>query len=608
MQLLPQAQQDGLTCAEFVAALHRCLIPVPEPPSIRRTLDNSPYVRPYFLKYAPKERSADGSSAEHFSEGASKLDAKTAALLSEMFAYIDVRDTGRVQWAQFTAYMLEVSWSNKCIYSSISTATGSLHANPLCTATVARCDRCLLLVTVGQAGKSCNGSVNDSTIHTELPRYQYKGVLDVCNKPVALAENIQYFEANDCLTYLEPSARSFQTYSCSSGALHDLIVKKRTVKYTLPVPKEAAAAVNLANVTSGLKSGALITTAWYTYARTTLWCCMHHSTGILSYTQSLHRCNQRSERVHVPAYIACLHVTQRHGTIYSGDTGGAVRAWNHADLFTLEPPQYRDIPTHTVLGAACTKQWSKNDPHPTEAHTDVVTNLLHLPELGLLASTSLDHTIKLWDLATCRLRRSLTGHAQGVKHITYCPHHNMQQCVVPLSLMCTCVHVYMCARARCIMWSIACTSYCLRSALATCVTCHHDIAALYNAYYTMSVTRPKACMQYCMYLAINAIPMSLCFAHTYYTVCMHYAHRLIASGGFAFDVVLSNPYVQQPISKLHGHTAPIVGVQIVPGKFKHLKHSDLNNVISKRAPVSFMIVRVELPVIACADSWLMRCM
>jgi hypothetical protein len=56
----------------------------------------------------------------------------------------------------------------------------------------------------------------------------------------------------------------------------------------------------------------------------------------------------------------------------------------------------RDIPTHTVLGAPRTKQWSKNDPHPTEAHTDVVTNLLHLPELGLLASTSLDHTIKVY--------------------------------------------------------------------------------------------------------------------------------------------------------------------------------------------------------------------
>jgi hypothetical protein len=109
MQLLPQAQQDGLTCAEFVATLHRCLIPVPEPPSIRRTLDNSPSVCPYFLKYAPKERSADSSSAERFSEGSSKLDAKTAALLCEMFAYIDVRDTGRVQWARFTAYMLEVS-------------------------------------------------------------------------------------------------------------------------------------------------------------------------------------------------------------------------------------------------------------------------------------------------------------------------------------------------------------------------------------------------------------------------------------------------------------------------------------------------------------------
>jgi hypothetical protein len=112
-----QAKQEGLSCAEFVAALHRCLDPVPEPPSMRRTPDNSPSVRPYLLKYAPKERSADSFSAERSagagnSAGSSKLDARTAALLCEMFAYIDVRDTGRVQWAQFTAYMLEVSSSS----------------------------------------------------------------------------------------------------------------------------------------------------------------------------------------------------------------------------------------------------------------------------------------------------------------------------------------------------------------------------------------------------------------------------------------------------------------------------------------------------------------
>jgi hypothetical protein len=58
------------------------------------------------------------------------------------------------------------------------------------------------------------------------------------------------------LTYLEPSARSFSTYSCSSGALHsdaneELTVKKRTVKYTLPLPKETAVAITSANVASG---------------------------------------------------------------------------------------------------------------------------------------------------------------------------------------------------------------------------------------------------------------------------------------------------------------------------------------------------------------------
>eukprot|EP00953_Heterococcus_sp_UTEX-ZZ885_P012902 7376-Heterococcus_DN1.PRE.5 len=289
-----------------------------------------------------------------------------------------------------------------------------------------------MLMTVGQAGKSCNGSVNDSTIHTELPRYQYKGVLDVCNKPVALAESIQYFEANDC---------------CSSGALHgasdDLIVKKRTVKYTLPVQKEAAAAVNLANVTSG---AACITAlaysaihSHYIAATSDLSVCMfdevssnvwRHFKASNSHDSMLSRDVEYSKHIACAAtanfktvttvaecYCTALafncssnsaDIDVTYENVYDpycccciSVTGGAVRAWNHADLFSLEPPQYR--PASAALSARVqlllnalysATLWSKNDPHPTEAHTDVVTNLLHLPELGLLASTSLDHTIK----------------------------------------------------------------------------------------------------------------------------------------------------------------------------------------------------------------------
>jgi hypothetical protein len=93
---------------------------------------------------------------------------------------------------------------------------------------------------------------------------------------------------------------------------------------------------------------------------------------------------------------------------------------------------------------------------------------------------------------------------------------------------------------------------------------------------------PTACtalqLARCVYLPCNlallnttVITLCLCLAIRVSVHTLHYTDRLIASGGFAFDIVLSNPYVPQPISKLHGHTAPIVGVQIVPGKLHELE-------------------------------------
>ena len=37
----------------------------------------------------------------------------------------------------------------------------------------------------------------------------------------------------------------------------------------------------------------------------------------------------------------------------------------------------------------------KSDKHSSDMHTDVVTKLLHLPDLNLLVSTSMDHLIKV---------------------------------------------------------------------------------------------------------------------------------------------------------------------------------------------------------------------
>ena len=41
-------------------------------------------------------------------------------------------------------------------------------------------------------------------------------------------------------------------------------------------------------------------------------------------------------------------------------------------------------------------------------------------------------------------------------------------------------------------------------------------------------------------------------------------HRFMVSGGFDYDVLVWNPYVERLILRLHGHNAPIVGVEMVP--------------------------------------------
>jgi WD40 repeat protein len=46
-------------------------------------------------------------------------------------------------------------------------------------------------------------------------------------------------------------------------------------------------------------------------------------------------------------------------------------------------------------------------------------DIIELEGLDIIASCSIDRTIKLWDMSTRKLRRSLIGHNKGVKQITY---------------------------------------------------------------------------------------------------------------------------------------------------------------------------------------------
>ena len=56
-----------------------------------------------------------------------------------------------------------------------------------------------------------------------------------------------------------------------------------------------------------------------------------------------------------------------------------------------------------------------------ESHTDIVLDLLTLPSLEIVASASMDHTVRLWDMHTGKARKTLTGHTKGVRSMAYSP-------------------------------------------------------------------------------------------------------------------------------------------------------------------------------------------
>jgi len=54
-------------------------------------------------------------------------------------------------------------------------------------------------------------------------------------------------------------------------------------------------------------------------------------------------------------------------------------------------------------------------------HTDRVTSIAFSPDDMLLASASLDKTVKLWDVAAGQVLRTLSGHTGGVKKVVFSP-------------------------------------------------------------------------------------------------------------------------------------------------------------------------------------------
>jgi WD40 repeat protein len=112
---------------------------------------------------------------------------------------------------------------------------------------------------------------------------------------------------------------------------------------------------------------------------------------------------------------------QSRGLLYTGDTKGFIRAWdvkNMVELHVLGVPDF-----HSFQSVTSTSQVSNGSFRSTGLHRDIVLDIIDLDGLEILATASIDKTIKLWDAVTNKLRRTLNGHSKGVRQIAYSPEY-----------------------------------------------------------------------------------------------------------------------------------------------------------------------------------------
>jgi len=104
---------------------------------------------------------------------------------------------------------------------------------------------------------------------------------------------------------------------------------------------------------------------------------------------------------HTPTSQHCI--TSMYDTLYTSGVSGVIYAW---DANKMEERHH--------LGGT-----GRDGRLLPESHQDMVMNLLPIPSLESLASASMDHTIRLWDSKSSRLRRVLSGHTKGVVSLAY---------------------------------------------------------------------------------------------------------------------------------------------------------------------------------------------
>eukprot|EP00002_Diphylleia_rotans_P001044 TRINITY_DN10569_c0_g1_i5.p1 TRINITY_DN10569_c0_g1~~TRINITY_DN10569_c0_g1_i5.p1 ORF type:complete len:919 (+),score=138.32 TRINITY_DN10569_c0_g1_i5:188-2944(+) len=94
-----------------------------------------------------------------------------------------------------------------------------------------------------------------------------------------------------------------------------------------------------------------------------------------------------------PSWILCFTHSKIYGTLYGGSTDGSLFKFDFQNQFKI----IAKLPLHS----------------------DWITDMAEIPELGLTLSSSLDKKILVWETATCVRRNELNGHKKGVLCMAY---------------------------------------------------------------------------------------------------------------------------------------------------------------------------------------------
>jgi WD40 repeat protein len=113
-----------------------------------------------------------------------------------------------------------------------------------------------------------------------------------------------------------------------------------------------------------------------------------------------------------------------HVRFWDAVTGRVLRIFKGEDLIALSPDGRRALSGRTAAGTKTLELWDVATGRLVRSltgHSDRVTHAVFSPDSRHVLSGSHDKTLKLWDAATGRLVRTLMGHRRGVGVVAFSP-------------------------------------------------------------------------------------------------------------------------------------------------------------------------------------------